>query len=100
MRPGSSRAHTNYPRSPIMNLAQVAKDYRDKYGFSVFPVVLSHKADKEKFDKKTVRVGGNELDVRGEHGFVVIPPSEFDSHSYTWEVNGNLEDRLKELPEF
>ena len=162
-----------------MNLAQVAKDYRDKYGFSVFPVVLSHKADKEKFDKKpavtswmpfiervptdgeiesgfgqpginaiglvtgkisgvtvldwdgkeecpyrspvmvktisggkhiyfkykegvknTVRVGGNELDVRGEHGFVVIPPSEFDSHSYTWEVNGNLEDRLKELPEF
>lgn len=168
-----------------MNLTQIAREYRDKYGFSVFPVVLSYKVDKEgkidkeKFNKKpavaswmpfaerlptdgeiesgfgkpginaiglvtgkisgvtvldwdgkeecphkssvmvktvsggrhayfkykegvknTVRVGGKELDVRGEHGFVVIPPSWFDGHAYTWEVEGNLGDRLKELLEF
>jgi len=168
-----------------MNLTQTAKEYRDKFDFSVFPVILSHKVDKdgkidpEKFDKKpavpswmpfierlptneeiessfgkpginaiglvtgkisgvtvldwdgkeacpykspvmvntvsggkhiyfkykegvknTVRVGGKELDVRGEHGFVVIPPSEFDGHIYTWEIEGDLGERLKELPEF
>src|SRR3990167_4745555 len=148
-----------------MNLALIAKEYRDKYGFSVFPVTLSHKQDKDgkidkdRFDKKpavsswlpftdrlptndeiktgfqksgvyaigvvtgriwgitvldwdgieecpykspvmvrtisggkhiyfkhkegvrnTVQVGGKDLDVRGEHGFVVIPPSDFDGH--------------------
>jgi RecA-family ATPase len=161
-----------------MNLIQTSKEYRDKYNFSVFPVVLSHKIDKEGFDKKpavtwlpftdrlptddeiesgfnksgvnaiglvtgkisgitvldwdgkeecpyqspvmvktisggkhtyfkykegvknTVRVGGKELDVRGEHGFVVIPPSELDGQAYTWKINGDLGDLLKNLPEF
>lgn len=162
-----------------MNLNQVAKEYRDRYGFSVFPVILSYKKDKGKYDKKpavstwlpfnekfptdkeidigfsksgvnaiglvtgkisgitvldwdskeecpykspvmvktisggkhiyfkykegvrnTVRVGGRDLDVRGEHGFVVIPPSGFNEHTYSWEIEGDLGDRLKELPEF
>lgn len=161
-----------------MNLVQTAREYRDKYSFSVFPVVLSHKVDNKKFDKKpavawmpfierlptdeeiefgfskpginaiglvtgkisgitvldwdgkeecpynspvmvrtisggkhiyfkykegvknTVRVGGKDLDVRGEHGFVVIPPSKFDGNSYEWEVEGDLGEYLKKLPEF
>ncbi|MFH1244449.1 MAG: AAA family ATPase [bacterium] len=48
----------------------------------------------------TVRLGGKTLDVRGEGGFVVIPPSEFEGHSYKWLIDGNLSDLIKDLPEF
>jgi len=161
-----------------MSLAQIAISYRDKYKFSVFPVIISYKSDGIKFDKKpvvtwasfitrlptddeinsgfnrsgvnaiglatgkvsgvtvldwdskeecpykspvmvetisggrhiyfkykagvknTVRVGGKSLDVRGEGGFVVIPPSEFDDQSYKWLIEGNLSELIKTLPKF
>lgn len=175
-----------------MNLLPLAKTYRDKYHFSVFPVILSYKVDNNgkyetktiggknvcKIDKKpgisswkefqyryptdaeleigfsnpkvngiglvtgkisgvtvldwdetdspyespimvktitggfhsyysyapnvrnTVRVGGKTLDVRGDGGFVVIPPSCFEEHSYEWIVRGNPEELLRQLPVF
>ncbi len=50
--------------------------------------------------RNTVKVGGKTLDVRGDGGFVVIPPSSFGDHKYEWIVNGNPEELLKQLPEF
>lgn len=162
------------------NLIKIAKEYRDKYNFSVIPVILRYRDESnEKIDKKpaipwsvfierfptdeeiqsgfnkpgvnaiglitgkisgitvldwdgkydecpyespvmvrtisggkhiyfkykegirnTVRVGGRELDVRGEGGFVVIPPSLFDEHTYSWKIEGDLKNLLKKLPEF
>lgn len=162
-----------------MNLVQIAKEYRDKYCFSVFPVVLSYNIKTQKYEKKpavstwlpytnrfptdeeiqkgfgnpkvnaiglvtgeissitvldwdgkedcpykssvmvktisggkhvyfkyekgiknTVKVGGKDLDVRGEHGFVVVPPSECNGNKYTWEFEGDLSSQLKLLPKF
>lgn len=50
--------------------------------------------------RNTVKVGGKTLDVRGDGGFVVIPPSSFGDHKYEWIVNGNPEELLKQLPPF
>lgn len=162
-----------------MNLIRVAKEYRDKYGFSVFPVIVSYSSKDKKYLKKpaisswkpfeerlptdveidtgfgnkkvnaiglvtgkisgvtvldwdskktcpydstvrvktisggrhiyfkykegvrnTVKVGGTDLDVRGEGGFVVVPPSESNGSKYEWDTVGELAKELKKLPEF
>ncbi|MFZ2664133.1 MAG: bifunctional DNA primase/polymerase [Patescibacteria group bacterium] len=50
--------------------------------------------------RNTVKVGGKTLDVRGDGGFVVIPPSAFDGLSYEWLINGDPKELLRNLPCF
>ena len=50
--------------------------------------------------KNAVRVEGKPVDIRTEGGFVVLPPSGADGCNYIAEWEGELGDRLKELPEF
>ncbi|MEB3150034.1 MAG: bifunctional DNA primase/polymerase [Sphaerospermopsis sp.] len=47
--------------------------------------------------RNTVRIGGKPIDVRGDGGFVVIPPSEFDDKKYEW-ISYEF-DKLGDFPE-